>query len=455
MQQAITRKGSRLSLIRNAALRDTNIVIASVIATNILRLASSVLLTRLLAPEAFGVVGIIGSVSFILVMISDLGFQAFVVRHRDGDQPAFLDAIWTVRLLRATALTLILLLLAPSIAAGFGKPELTAVIAVSSLQFAIEGASSLGLVTALRERQILRLSLLEIVVAIVQLIMSVALAFVWRSYWAIMITTLLSTLLKTALSYWFFPKAGRRFRFNRAYTAELWKFARYVTGSSIISMLLMQTDKLVLARVFPLEILGLYLLASNLALAPLAFTSAYANRVLFPAYARVWREAPQNLRSLFYAGRRRVSAIYMVGAGALIGGAPLLVTLLYDERYGAAADYLRLLGVTPLLALSSASANEVLTASGRVHVTFHANIAKLAWLAIAGPLSYALFGPIGLVAVVGSIELPTLLYSWLQLNRVGLLNLAQEILLLGYGAAGCVLGLLLNAALVPIFGRPA
>jgi O-antigen/teichoic acid export membrane protein len=305
-------------------------------------------------------------------------------------------------------------------------------------------------VTALRERQLPRLSLLDILGTVAQVIVSVLLALAWHSYWAIVVAMLGASVTRTALSYVLFDNPRRRFRLDRGYAGELWGFARFVTGSSVISMVLMQSDKVVLARLLPLDMLGLYMLAGNLALAPMAFTTAYASRVLYPTYARAWREEPQNLARIFYSTRWRVSMLYMIAAGGLIGTAPLIVAILYDERYAGAALYLRLLAITPLLALASISANEVLTASGHVQVTFHANLVKIASLGLIAPFALILFGPLGLIVCVGTLELPTLLYCWIQLHRLGLLGLRQELALLALGAAGAVIGQGLSELLLPL-----
>jgi lipopolysaccharide exporter len=222
-------------------MRDTNVVICTVVTTNLLRMASSMVLTRLLVPEAFGIVGLIGSISFILSMLSDLGFQAFVIRHRDGSEPRFLDVIWTIRFLRAAALCVILVILAQPIATLLGNSHLWPALAVSALQFLIEGGSSLSVITALRERQLPRLSLLDIFGVTAQVVASIAFALVWRNYWAIIWAMLLSCIIRTALSYLLFPGSRRHFRLDREYSDDLWKFARFVTGSSIITMILMQS----------------------------------------------------------------------------------------------------------------------------------------------------------------------------------------------------------------------
>ena len=265
------------------ALRDTNVVVASVIFNNLLRALSSVILTRLLVPEVFGIAGLIGALAFTLSLMSDLGFQAFVVRHQDGDKARFLDTVWTVALIRSALLTLLLIAMSGPIAVMIGSPELAPIIAASSLIFVVEGVASVSLLTAIRHRKILRLSLLEASVAIFQFVAAAILAYFWRNYWAILASLLMGGALKSLLSYLCFSDSLRRLALDRQYLKDLWGFARFVTGSSIITVVLVQSDKFVLAALMPLEAFGLYVLAGNLASAPLAFASAYASRVLYPA----------------------------------------------------------------------------------------------------------------------------------------------------------------------------
>jgi O-antigen/teichoic acid export membrane protein len=429
------------SRVAKVALRDTNVVVASVVLNNLLRAVSSVILTRLLVPEVFGIAGLIASVSFTVGLASDLGFQAFVVRHRDGDKPRFLDTVWTIAVARSILLTLLLVMLASPIASLFGKPELAPLIAVSSLTFLIEGVASLTLLTALRHRMILRLSLLELAVAILQLVLATIFAYLLRSYWAILIAILVSSAFKSLLSYLLFPDAVRRIAFDPQYIRDLWGFARFVTGSSIITMVLIQCDKLVLAGVMPLDSFGLYILAGNLASAPLAFTSAYASRVLYPHYSQLWRDGVEDLRTLFYARRWLPSLLYTFSAGGLIGAAPLIIAILYDPRYAGAAIYLQLLAISPLFALASNSANEALTATGRIRATFQASLAKLAWLGVAGPIGYLTGDVIGLIAAVGLMEPAVVVFKWFQLHRAGLLDLGKEMILLLAGVGGIAAGM--------------
>ncbi|MET0180188.1 MAG: oligosaccharide flippase family protein [Novosphingobium sp.] len=429
-----------LQRLAAVARHDTNIVVAFIILTNLLRTGSSMVLTRLLVPEVFGIAALIGSIQFTINMISDLGFEPFVVRHPDGDKRRFLDSIWTVALIRSIAIAVVLVALATPLAHLFDKPDLAAMIAVSSLSFVIDGLASMTLLTALRQRQILRLSSIEFAVMVVQIVVTAILAYFWRSYWAIQVGLLVGCALKTVLSYTMFAQSARKLAFDRGYAGDLWAFARFITGSSIISLLLVQTDKLVLARLMSLDTFGLYILACNLAGAPLAFASAYASRVLYPTYSQLWRDGAGNLREQAYAKRWLPSLLYTFAAGGLIGSAPLVIAVLYDPRYANAALYLQVLGIGTLFALAGTSSNATLTAIGRIKATLEANIVKLIWMTLAAPAGYALYGEIGLVAAVGMMEIPAVLFRWWQMHRAALLDLRQELLFLAAGAAGLAMG---------------
>lgn len=441
---------SLVGRLREAALRDTNVVVTSVVVTNLLRAVSSMILTRLLAPEVFGISGVIASLQLTIALISDFGFQGFVVRQQDGDRTRFLDTVWTVAILRSIVLTATMAILAVPLAHALGRPELASLIAGTSLLFLVDGLASTSMITALRNRRIVRLSCVELFALTMQIAASALLAWTWPSYWAILGGMFVGTGLKSALSFVAFPDARRTFALERETLRALWAFSRYVTGSSIIYLLVTQCDKLVLARLMPLDQFGFYVLAGNLASAPLAFAGNYTGRVLLPAYAALWRGGVTDLRAQFYARRRLPSLLYALATGGIIGSAPLIIGLFYHSTYADTAFYMRILCISSLLAMPSNAANESLMATGRVSAYFEANLTKLAWLATMGTGGYLVFGQIGLVFAVGSIEGAALGWKWMRMWQVGLLDLRQEALFMAAGLGGVVLGIGADLALTPL-----
>ena len=92
---------SRVRLTGSSALALSTIV------TNLLRVISTVCLTRLLAPEVYGITGIIMSVFYMINMVTDIGLQAYVVRHHRSDDPDFLSSVWTIHAIRGGVLAVV------------------------------------------------------------------------------------------------------------------------------------------------------------------------------------------------------------------------------------------------------------------------------------------------------------------------------------------------------------
>ena len=384
--------------------------------------------------------GVITSVAIILQLVSDIGVQPFVIRHQRGDDPAFLDEIWTLRLIRSTALTLIMAALSIPVAIFLGKPEFAPVLAVWSLNFLIDGLSSMSFATAIRERKLWRLTCSELSSSVAQLIVAVAVALIWRSYWALVTAMLVGAVMRTILSYTLFAQSRRRWSLSGERAREMWTFSRFIAPSSLMAVLILQADKIVLARMLPLAVYGLYAVAATLAATGPALAANYSRRVLYPAYAEIARTKPDRLRMILYEKRRWVTLLYMAAMGAVGGGASLIVTILYDPRYLPAAIYLQWLSISAVLALANNASEELLIAAGKLRVTLYVNMGRIAWLSLGVGVTIVTGHTMLLVAAFGTVEVVAMLIYWLNLKRLGLFDIREEAMGLLAGFAGAVLG---------------
>ncbi|MGN6123520.1 MAG: oligosaccharide flippase family protein [Sphingomonas oligoaromativorans] len=429
---------------RRALGSGIGLIAMTMFASNGMRIVSTIVLTRILAPSDYGVVGVTSAILMVMFMISDFGFGVYIVQHPQGDDPRRLDAIWTIRLFRSILLFVALLALSQPIAMLLEKPEMGIIIASTSFQFLLDGGSSLASYTAVREQKLGRLSTLDVIASIAQTLFGIILAILLRNFWAILIANLLGGLLRAVLSYAMFEGSRRSFFYDRVEAAALWRFGKTVASAHTLQIMLSNVDKFVLSRLFPLGTFGLYSLASNLAGAPSMFTSLYPNRVLLPTYAATARERPEQLADEYYRTRRLTMIGYLLAMGGFVGMAPAIVHLLYDTRYSEAAIFLRILALAPAVALNNYAAREVLIVVGRVKTLFYANIVRMIWLAVAGSTGFAMFGPMGLIVTVGLIEVPVMFYCWFALAQSRLFRLNEELLMLAALGAGIGLGLLCN-----------
>jgi hypothetical protein len=91
--------------------------------SQVIRLASSLILARLLFPEAFGLMALVNVFMQGLEMLSDLGIGPGIIQNKRGAEPKFLRTAWTLQIIRGFVLWGITLLLARPVAAFFAARD--------------------------------------------------------------------------------------------------------------------------------------------------------------------------------------------------------------------------------------------------------------------------------------------------------------------------------------------
>ena len=103
------------------------------------RLGANLILTRLLFPEAFGLMALIGVIITGLALFSDFGIGPSIMQNKRGDEPAFLNTAWTIQILRGAVLYLGCCALAWPAAVFYGEPTLAHFLSIASLSLLIGG----------------------------------------------------------------------------------------------------------------------------------------------------------------------------------------------------------------------------------------------------------------------------------------------------------------------------
>ena len=149
-----------------------------------MRLLSNLLLTRLLFPEAFGLMALVTVLMTGLNMFSDVGISQAISQSKRGDDRDFLNTAFTIQIFRGVLLFGMGCLLAYPAAHFYGEDILVAMMMVASAQFLISGFMPTRLETAKRHLLVGRVTLLDAVSQIFGLIAMLALAIWTKSVWA-------------------------------------------------------------------------------------------------------------------------------------------------------------------------------------------------------------------------------------------------------------------------------
>ncbi len=136
--------------------------------SQVLRLGSNVVLTRLLAPEIFGLIILVFSIRTGLALMSDMGIGQSIIYNKDAEKPQFYQTAWTIELGRNLLLWLLCLAIASPIASLYGHDELAPVIAVATLSIVIRSLASPAYHLARKRMQIQRVTTFDLTIAFIE-----------------------------------------------------------------------------------------------------------------------------------------------------------------------------------------------------------------------------------------------------------------------------------------------
>ena len=394
--------------------------------TGIIKLASSMFLTRILYPQAYGIVTTLASVVFTLEMLSDVGVVGFIIRDKKAEQRSYLDTLWTIRFCRGWINFAALYVSAPLLAQWYETPALTDSLRVFSLWFVLHGIESLSFPLAIRNQRARIASYADLTCTVASTLFVVSYSFYHRNHDGMIYGMVLHRLLMTLISYRVKPQVYPRLAFDRQAAKDLFGFSRFVLPSSFITLFLTQFDKLIFLKLFNLELLGLYGIAANVASMIDGLTSQISRNVLLARCAVVARDDRDSLRTRFY--RDNVKLFMMIMAPpALVGGAAhFIVGALYDPRYAYAAFILQAFMLRSMLLSQSMPAENLLVAITGGQVVLLGNVCRLGFLLPAVLGGYYFFGFDGFLFGVVLSELAALAYFWRQQHRQALFSLRFE-----------------------------
>ena len=419
-----------------------------------MRLGSNLVMTRLLAPEMFGVIAIAVTVSMILALLSDIGLHQNIVQSKRGDDPDFLNTAWVVQILRGGVLWLGALALCVALHVAnmggvvpaqsvYASPVLPYVIAVVSFQAVIAGFQSTKWATASRNFEQKRVTQIELVAQIAALAVMIPVGFATRSIWALVAGGLVSALATTVLSHAWMKGPANRFRWQKSTLDELVRFGKWIFVSSAVTVFAANGDRLMLGGVADASVLGLYAIALLIVGAIEGALTKFFFAISMPALGEIARTDPSRLREIYYKLRLPGDLLLLYMAGLLFAAGQLVIDLLYDARYSEAGGMLEVLALS-LIMVRYGVANQTYLAVGIPRYQATINIVRCISLYLLVPVLYYVAG---LQAAIWGIALhafATLPLFFVFNARLGLNNLYRELMVLPMLPIGYLCGSAVN-----------
>ena len=314
------------SAVNNVSLRLGNMLLGVVVA-------------RLLVPEDFGVFAVALVVWSLLGSLAEFGLGADLVRSPDAERRA--PTVATLALAAGLTLALLMFSAAPALATGMGESSAADAIRLMSVSLVISGMSVVPAAFLQRRFAQSRLFITEAVGLAVSTVVVIALAREGHGAMALAWSRIAAQLVTVFLHY-FLAARMPRLGWDAQVARQSVRFGLPLALANLLSWLVITVDNMVIARTSGVVALGLYVLAFNVSNWPINAVGQTVRVVALPAFSRL------------EGGRRRqalLSATAMTWSAGLLVGAPLallatpLITVVYGEKWAAAAAALAGLGV--------------------------------------------------------------------------------------------------------------
>lgn len=415
----------------------------------VIRFVSSIVLAWLLFPHAFGLMSL--SFAFLtgLHLFADLGVSISIVQNPRGDDPDFLNTAWTIQILRGFFLWLAASLLAWP--AAYWRPEIEPdllwLLPLVGLTSILDGLTSTKLFSLHRHLAQRKAVLIDLVGSVTSVVVMIVWASIQPDVMALAAGPLAGGSVKLLLSH-LLPGPRNCLRWEKSSVKELVHFGRWIYISTVCSFLADQADK-VLVSFLSVTILGVYHIASQLALIPATLMTSIARQLIFPLYSRLI-DAGHDVSAAARRMQMRAGALAALLVSGLIATGPSLVRCLYDERYHAAGWILPLLTISAWFQILEANASSLLFAKGKPRLPALANATKVLCLLICIPIGCWFDGLRGLIIALIFGDIARYLFSGMALRAEGIAIFRRDLGWSIFVAASSLLALGSAGLLAPL-----
>jgi len=389
---------------------------------------SMLILARLLTPDDFGLVAMATIVAGLANVLFEFGVATVLIQDPNPGRQDY-DTAWTVRLLQAGLAAFTIVVAAPYAVNYFDEPRIQGVLYLIALATALGGLENIGVVQFQKMLEFKKDFEFEISRKLIQFVVTLSMALLLQSYWALVLGILVGKVSGVVISYLIHPY---RPRWTLDAFGKIWSFSRWILALRIGAYVRNEVDKIVIGGRSDASVIGRYFLASEIANMVTTEILAPVNRAVFPALSKLNQNPETMFKALHHALAAQATVTFPLAVGlAIVAGN--LIPFLLGNQWLSMVPILQILAWIGIPLCVRYSFSSALTALRKLRV-----LTFIIWIEIAAFLF--------LVAVFPLIP------SILDIARIKIgLSMIVSVTLLIYAAS---LGLTCCSALVTALWRP-
>lgn len=358
---------------------------------------TNIVLARILAPEAFGVVATVTMIVSFAEMFTDSGFQKYLIQHEfKSDRVKFNNAnvaFWT-NLVLSLIFWLNIYIFRDAIANLVGNPGLGNVVAIASLQLPLTAFSSIQTALFRRDFDFKSLFFARLVTITVPILVTIPLAIMGMSYWALICGNLIMQ-LSNAVVLTLKSKWKPTLYYNAAILKEMFSFSIWSLIEAISIWFTTWIDTFIIALFFTQYQLGIYKTSTSMVNSIMALVTSAIVPVLFASLSRL-QGSSDRFQKLYFKFQRLASMlIFPLGIGVYLYS-DFATKVLLGSQWNDAAPIIGLWSLsTAIMTVFGFFSSEAYRAQGKPKLSFFAQSLHLLFLVpvclVAGKYGFWVF----------------------------------------------------------------
>ncbi|MBC6903961.1 hypothetical protein DWB84_00540 [Saccharophagus sp. K07] len=410
-----------------------------------LQLVSNLILTRLLFPEAFGLMALVNVFVIASTMFSDLGIRPAIIQAKNATNPDFLNTAWTMQIIRGFVLWIALCLLAYPASRFYGEDLLFPLLCFCGFSAVISGFRAVDFVLAERELKVKQIMIMQLIGQVVCIISMIVLALILESVWALAIGSWVGCAMELLLGHVLLKDHKHRLCWDPAFAKQIFHFGKWVFWSTIFTFFSGQGVRLIEGHFVSTTILAMIAIAGTIAWIFGELVERFMSSVLFPTLSRVHREDPNKLQFMLIRLRTILMAVTIPMFGIVSLLSVFIIEILYDDRYAFAGQVLTILAINGAIRTLPQIYQNALLAQGKTRIHFF-TVCTLATCNILGLIiGYHVAGIFGMLIGSGLGYLTGYAITLAFIANSGWISIKWELLFLlliaGFAAASFSLNL--------------
>lgn len=339
----------------------------------IVQFVLTIILSRLISPSDYGLIAMLSIFMQIAQSFVDSGFSNALIQKKDRTETDY-TTVFVFNILISVAAYLLLFISAPYIAAFYNEPLLTSICRVIGLNIIIQGLSVVQIAKLTIELNFKRQASASLISIVVSGIIGVYCAYKGFGVWALVVQTVLNSLLNTSLLF-IITKWRPVESFSWKSLSSLFSFGSKLLVSGLLHTIYVNLYSLVIGKRYSSSDVGYYNQSNQIARFPSVSLMAIITRALYPIQCRNQND-DKVLKDTFLQYLSMSSFIVFAIMIYIASNAEPLVIILLTDKWAPIIPILRVLSIGYVFTSITVLNNQILNVKGRSDLYLKVEVLK-------------------------------------------------------------------------------